>query len=75
MYSVDLPCKPGDDCWWVDSETLEIHHEAGGITGVVVYADRIEILDLAGERLPLHTQWSCLSREEAEAVREKMLKE
>ena len=72
---VVLPCLPGDDCWFVDSETLEVECEKGGITAVVVYADRIEILDLAGEPRTLHSQWCCLSREEAEAFREKLLNE
>lgn len=70
-----LPCKPGDDYWWVSSETLEINHEVGGITAVVVYKDHFKIIDQSGEMCDLGTQWSCLSREEAEAFREKLLKE
>lgn len=76
MYTVDLPCKPGDDFWWVDEDTLEIHHEKGGIKGVVVYLDKpVEIIDADGERSETGTCWCCLSLEEAETIREKMLQE
>lgn len=69
-----LPCKPGDDYWWVSSETLEIHHEEGGIIGVAIYKDCFKIIDRSGEVCPLGTQWCCLTREEAESFREKLLK-
>jgi len=69
---INLPFEIGDDCWWVDSETLEVNCDKGGITGVAIYADRIELLDLAGEPRPLHSQWGCLTKEEAEAFKEKL---
>ena len=70
--TVELPCPIGSDIWWVSSETLEVHCEKGGVTGFVVLEDEILALDKAGERFSLHTQWGCLSREEAEAFREKL---
>ena len=70
---VVLPCKPGDDYWWVSSETLEINHEEGGITGVVVYKDHFKIVDKLGDLCDIGTQWCCLTREEAEAFRAKMM--
>ena len=73
MYTIDLPCKPGDDCWWVDCETLEVRCDKGGIKGIAIYEYRIELIDPAGEYRELHGQWGCLSREEAEAYREKLL--
>ena len=73
--AVDLPCPIGSDCWWVDFETMEVRCEKGGITGFVVLKDEILALDSSGERMELHTEWCCLTREEAEAFRERMLKE
>lgn len=73
MYSVDLPCKPGDDYWWVDDDTLEIHHVKGGITGVGVYQDGIKVFDSSNVACEIGSQWCCLSLEDAEAVREKMM--
>ena len=70
-----LPCPIGSDCWWVSSETLEVECEKGGITGFVVLEGEILALDKAGERVEIHSQWCCLTREEAEAFREKLLKE
>lgn len=68
----ELPCKPGDDIWLVDSETMEVYCEKGGISAVVVCKDGFYILDSVGERRELHGQWGCLTREEAEAFRDKM---
>ena len=73
--TVDLPCPIGSDLWWVSSETNEVECEKGGITGFVIRKDEILALDAAGEPVEIHSQWCCLSREEAEAFREKILKE
>lgn len=73
MYTVDLPCKPGSDCWYVNSE-MEVTYEKGGITGFVVHEGEILALDLSGEMMELHTRWCCLTKEEAEAFREKLIK-
>ena len=71
--TVELPCPIGSDIWWVSSETLEVNYEEGGITGFVILEDEILALDKSGERFKLHSQWCCLTREEAEAFREKLL--
>ena len=74
-YQVALPCKPGDDYWWINTNTLEIHHEKGGVEGVVIHQDkRVEILDRDGERYMIGTPWCCLSIEEAEAIRNELIK-
>ena len=72
---VVLPCPIGSDYWYVSSETLEVECEKGGITGFVILKDKILALDLMSERMELHTQWCCLSREEAEAFRERLIAE
>lgn len=75
MYTVNFPCKPGDDYWWVDEETMEIHHEKGGIKGVAIYPDNlIKIIEVDGMQSIPGTCWCCLSLEEAEAMREEMMK-
>ena len=73
--AVVLPCPIGSDCWWVFSETMEVECEKGGVTGFVIRENGITALDKAGEQFELHSQWGCLTKEEAEAFREAMLKE
>lgn len=73
--TVELPCPIGSDIWWVNGETLEVECEKGGITGFVILEDEILALDKAGERNELHSRWCCLTKEEAEAIREKLLTE
>ena len=75
INTVVLPYPIGSDCWWVDNETKEVHCEKGGITGFVILKDEILALDLSGERVSLHSQWCCLSEEEAMSFREQMLKD
>ena len=73
--AVVLPCPIGSDCWWVDSETMEVNCEKGGITGFVILENEILALDKAKETMDIHSQWCCLSEEEAEAMREKLIAE
>ena len=73
--TVVLPCPIGSDLWWVTSDTKEVECIKGGITGFSIRANGIVALDLCGEEIEIHSQWCCLSKEEAEAFREKMLKE
>lgn len=49
-------------------------YEKGGITGFVVREGEILALDLSGEMMELHTRWCCLTKEEAEAFREELIK-
>ena len=73
--TVVLPCPIGSDLWWVTSDTKEVECVKGGITGFVIRANEIVALDPSGEKVEIHSQWCYLSREEAEAFREKLLKE
>lgn len=75
MCTVSLPCPIGSDCWYVNPETMEVLCEKGGITGFEITKDKILALDLSGERMEIHSRWCCLTREEAEAFREKLLKD
>lgn len=70
-----LPVKPGDDFWWIDSKTFEIHHEKGGIKGVVIYEDGpSEVIDRDGERCKIGTPWCCVSLEQAQEIRSELMK-
>lgn len=73
--TIVLPCPIGSDCWWVDDDTMEVKCEEGGITGFVILKDKILALDSCGERMEIHSEWCCLSKEEAEEIRDKMLQE
>ena len=73
--TVVLPFMPGDDFWWVDSETREVCCEKNGIVGVAIYADRIDMIDRDGERWSLGEQWFFLTKEDAEEFRDTLLKE
>ena len=73
MFTFELPCPIGSDFWWVDDDTMEVKCEKGGITGFVVLKDEVLALNADGDRLEIHSEWCCLSREEAEAIRDKML--
>ena len=69
---IEIPCQPGDDLWVVDSETMEVYCEKGGISAVVIDKDGIYVLDSVGERRDLHEQCGCLTKEEAEAFKNNM---
>ena len=73
--TVVLPFKPGDDIWWIDSDTMEVRCEKNGIDAVAIYADRIEMIDKAGELWSLGEQWFFLTKEDAEDFRDTVLKE
>lgn len=72
---IDLPFEIGDDLWWVSSETMEVECEKGGIHGVAIHEDGVYLIDSCREQTKLHSQYGCLTREEAEAFREQMLKD
>ena len=71
--AVVLPCPIGSDSWWVNPETKEVLCEKGGITGFAIRKEEILALDSYGEPVKLHTEWYSLSKEDAEAFKEKMM--
>lgn len=72
--TVVLPFMPNDDIWWVSSETMQVECEKNGIAGVAIYADRIEMIDKAGEHWSLGEQWFFLTKEDAEEFRDTVMK-
>lgn len=67
---VELPCKVGDDLYWISDEN-KVECLKNEIIGVVVKNDGFEILDTDGNIDKLGTRFTYLTREEAEkALRE-----
>ena len=65
---VVMPCKPGDDLYWVDDEDGEWHvkRTEKGIRGVIVYRDGIfQLMTSDGEIEDIGTRWTYLKREDA----------
>ena len=68
---VELPCKVGDDLYWISDEN-KVECLKNAIIGVVVKNDGFEVLDTDGNRDKLGTRFAYLTREEAEkALRER----
>ena len=63
---INLPFDIGDDLWWVSDETKEVCCDEGGIRGVAIHEDGIYLIDRCREQVKLHSQYGCLTREEAE---------
>lgn len=63
-----LPCKVGDDLWWIDAEDWSVKVDKGGVKGIAITADGVRIMDGCGGYDEIGTQYCYLSREEAEAA-------
>ena len=66
----ELPCKVGDDIWWIDDEAPFVKCEKGGVKGIVVTADGFMIMDSDNDVFPIGTRYSYLTKEAAEAALE-----
>lgn len=65
---IELPCKVGDDIYWIDSETEKIIREKGAIKAVCYFGEgKFEVI-VEGDSEPeaIGTKWCMLTREEAE---------
>lgn len=67
---VVLPCKIGDDIWWIDAETYSVECEKNGVTGFIIKKDEILIRDRTGGEDHIGTQYCYLSKEDAEKALE-----
>ena len=67
---VVLPCKIGDDIWWIDSENYSVECEKNGVTGFIIKKDEILIRDRTGGEDRIGTQYCYLSKEDAEKALE-----
>ena len=60
-----LPCKIGDDLYWISDEN-EVECQRNAIVGIVVKDGCFEALDIDGNIDKIGTRYAYLSREEAE---------
>lgn len=72
--TVTLPCMPGDRLWWVDDD-YTVAQDSTGIRGVLVRKDKIYVEDCCGAIDEVNTRYACLTREDAERVRDEMIRE
>lgn len=63
---VTLPCKPGDDVFWYDSDENKVKCIEHGVKGVIVLKDGFAVLNTDGCMDPLGTKYSCLTAEECQ---------
>lgn len=60
-----LPCKVGDDLYWINEES-EVKCQKNAIAGIVVTNDGFEIIDTDNNRDKLGTRYAYLTHKEAE---------
>lgn len=66
---IELPCKAGDDLYWVNSADMTIRKEERGIYAVAILADgSINIVSCDLDIDPIGTQYACITGEQAEEV-------
>ena len=79
--AVVLPFMPGDDLWFLDEDDgyrvkcYAEEDESEKIHGVAVYKDRFEIIGFDGLSYPAGKMFSCTSKDEAYALRRKLIAE
>ena len=61
---VELPCRVGDDLYWISDEN-EVECQRNAIVGIVVEDGCFEALDIDGNIDKIGTRYAYLSREEA----------
>ena len=67
---IALPCKIGDDIWWIDSENNSVECEKNGVTGFIIKKNEILIRDRTGGEDKIGTQYCYLSKDDAEKALE-----
>ena len=74
VEAITFPCPIGSDYWYVEPEELNVVQVKGGIRGFAFHDGKtLALVDPSLDLLELHDQWCCLSRDEAESIREKLL--
>ena len=61
---IELPCRVGDDLYWISDEN-EVECQRNAIVGIVVEDGCFEALDIDGNIDKIGTRYAYLSREEA----------
>lgn len=65
-YQVEVPCKIGDDIWWIDDEAPYVKCEKGGVKGIAILPKGIRIITEQGDLEEIGTRYCYLTREDAE---------
>jgi hypothetical protein len=63
---VELPCRIGDDIWWINGETESVECERNGVAGFIVKKDGVFVMDKAGSIDVIGSQYCHLSKKDAE---------
>ena len=69
-FTVKIPCKPGDDIWWIDDEAPFVKCDKGGVKGIVILPDGIRVIDSSGDMEEIGTRYCYLTRKDAERALE-----
>ena len=62
----EMPCKIGDDIWWINEETETVECEPHGVCGFIIKADGIFLMDKCGCVDVIGTKYCYLTKEDAE---------
>ena len=68
---VELPCRVGDDLYWISDEN-EVKCQKNAIVGIVVKDNGFEVLDTDGNIDKIGTRYAYFTREEAERALEEI---
>lgn len=68
-HIAELPCRAGDDLYWISDEN-EVKCQRNAIVGIVVKDSGFEVLDTDGNIDKIGTRYAYLTREEAERALE-----
>lgn len=63
---VVLPCKIGDDIWWIDAERWSVECEKNAVTGLIITKDEVLVRDKTGGGDRIGTQYCYLTKDDAE---------
>ena len=65
-YTVQVPCKIGDDIWWIDDEAPFVKCDKGGVRGIAILPEGIRVINSDGEFEEIGTRYCYLTRKDAE---------
>lgn len=68
--TVELPCKIGDDIWWIDDEAPFVKCEKGGVRGIAILPEGVRVITYSGDLEEIGTRYCYLTREDAERALE-----
>lgn len=76
---VKLPCKLGDDLYWIDDEEMKVEKCENGIKGILLKEDGFHVaINITEDVIDIDkigSQWTLLSEEQAEQKLKEMERE